>query len=115
MLRKQIPDRRRDRRYDIHLPLHFRASQHGEVSRWASGTTCDLSRGGLSLRCRRQLSVGSRVEMIISWPVLYADVHPIELLATGIVVRAGVTRAALRLTWRQFHVVESRETLGATA
>ena len=114
-MRSKVLERRHDRRYDIQLPIHFRTSQYGEISRWAAGTTCNLSRGGIGLRCRRPLVVGSHIEMIVPWPARHDDVHPIELHANGIVVRATPTRAAVRITWCRFNVIRAGEALGATA
>jgi len=113
---KAVADRRLNQRYSIHLPIHFRVSQKGATSRWGSGVTSDISSNGVSFRCRRPLPVGSHVEMVIDWPAQYADGHPIDLQATGFVVRSSATRAAVRMTSRRFRIeMSTAQTMGATA
>jgi len=95
-------ERRLNRRYDIRLPLHYRVSQKGQPPRSGSGLTCDLSAGGIGFRCRRPLPVGAHIEMTVAWPAKYADMHPIDLVITGFVVRSDAGRTAVRMTSRRF-------------
>src|SRR3982751_3616920 len=104
---KAAADRRLNQRYSIHLPIHFRVSQKGATTRWGTGVTCDISSNGVSFRCRRPLPIGSHVEMIVDWPAQYGDTYPIDLQATGFVVRSTATRAAVRMTSRRFRIETS--------
>ena len=97
-------DRRTTRRYQLHLPIHYRVSERGALPFAGSGTTCDMSTTGLSFRCRRSLPVGSHVELMIDWPSRYGDVYPIELQVTGFIVRSDRGRIAVRVTSRKFRV-----------
>jgi hypothetical protein len=97
-------DRRRNRRYDLRLPLHFQAADRGAIPRTGSGYTCDLSSCGLSFRCRRPLSVGTHIEMTVEWPSKYGDLYPIALQLTGFIVRSLGGRIAVRVTSKKFHV-----------
>jgi len=109
-------DRRNARRYQLHLPIHYRVSDRASVPFVGSGTTCDMSTAGLSFRCRRALPVGSHVELMVDWPSRYGDVHPIELQITGFIVRSDRGRIAVRVTSRKFRVDEAPEVaMGATA
>ena len=113
---KAVAERRLNQRYDVHLPIHFRVSQKGATSRWGTGVTCDISSNGVSFRCRRPLPVGSHVEMIIDWPARHDDSYPIDLQATGFVVRSSATRAAVRITSRRFRIeLAPAQPMGATA
>jgi hypothetical protein len=113
---KAVAERRLNQRYSIHLPIHFRVSQKGATSRWGTGVTCDISSNGVSFRCRRPLPVGAHVEMIVDWPARYDENHPIDLQATGFVVRSTATRAAVRMTSRRFRIeLEQAQPMGATA
>jgi len=114
---KAVAERRLSQRYSIHLPIHFRVSQKGATSRWGTGVTCDISSNGVSFRCRRPLPVGAHVEMVIDWPARYEENHPIDLQATGFVVRSTATRAAVRMTSRRFRIELERmqQPMGATA
>jgi c-di-GMP-binding flagellar brake protein YcgR len=95
-------ERRINRRYDLRLPLHYRVSQRGLPPRAGSGMSCDLSTTGIAFRCRRPLPVGAHVEMIIAWPAKYDEVHPMDLVITGFVVRSDAGRTAVRVTSRKF-------------
>src|SRR4051812_18005279 len=110
------PDRRDKRRFELTLPVHFRASIDGATSRWGIGTIQDISSGGISFRCRREFPAGARLEMIIDWPAARTDRSPVSLHASGLVLRSRGTKTAIRITSHHFDV-ERRETLpmGATA
>ena len=99
-----VPDRRVNRRFAIHLPVHFRISLKGGTTRWASGVTCDISSGGVSFRCRRSLPVGAHIELVIDWPAKYDEVVPVDLQSTGFIVRSDGNKAAVRMTARHFRI-----------
>jgi hypothetical protein len=64
-----------------------------------------MSSIGLSFRSRKPLPVGSHLEMIIEWPARYGDIFPIDLQATGFVLRSEGGRTAVRVTSRKFRVL----------
>ena len=97
-------ERRRNRRYDMRLPVHYRVAEKGVMPRTGTGTTCDLSTHGLSFRCRRALPVGAHIELVVDWPSKFGEMYPIELQATGFVVRSNGGRIAVQVTSRKFHV-----------
>ena len=97
-------DRRRNRRYELRLPLQYRVAEKGAIPRTGSGNTCDLSSNGLSFRCRRPLPVGAHIEMMVDWPSKYGDLHPIELQVTGFIVRNVSGRIGVRVTSRKFRI-----------
>ena len=101
---ENLADRRENRRYEIRLPLHYRVSQKGSMPRCGSGTTCDLSTGGLSFRCRRTLPVGTHIEMTVDWPPRFGDIYPIDLVMTGFIVRSTGGRIGVRVSSRRFRV-----------
>jgi hypothetical protein len=104
-----------NRRFNIHLPIHFRVSQKGETSRWATGVTCDISSCELTFRCRKPLPVGAHVEMFIEWPARQDD-YPLELVATGFVVRSSASKASVSMTAHRFRTeVNAGEQMGAIA
>jgi hypothetical protein len=97
-------DRRVNRRYDLHFPLHYRVSQKGSLLRFGTGMTCDMSAAGLSFRCRKPLPVGAHIEIMVDWPARYGDVYPISLQVTGFIVRSDSGRTAVRISSRKFRV-----------
>jgi PilZ domain len=108
-------EKRATRRYELHLPIHFRVSQKGAIARWGAGVTREMSTTGLSFRSRKPLPIGSHVEMIIDWPARYAENQPIDLQLTGFVVRSDNNRTAVRVTSRRFRINSSFEPYRATA
>ncbi|HTS27459.1 MAG TPA: PilZ domain-containing protein [Bryobacteraceae bacterium] len=97
-------ERRRNRRYELRLPLHYQVAEKGGVPRTGTGSTCDLSSNGLSFRCRRPLPVGAHIEMGVEWPSKYGDLYPIELQITGFIVRSQGGKIGVRVTSRKFRV-----------
>jgi len=54
--------------------------------------------------------------MVLDWPARHDDAHPIDLQATGFVVRSSATRAAVRMTSRRFRIeMAPAQPMGATA
>ncbi len=104
-----VLERRAYRRYELRLPVQYRVSQRGQVSRVGTGTTYEISSDGLSFRTRKPLPVGAHIEMTIDWPARYGDLYPIDLQATGFVVRSEKTRTAVRMTSRKFRVASAPE------
>ena len=99
-------ERRQQKRYQVHLAIHYRVSQRGARPCSGSGSTRDISTGGLSFRCRRNLPVGSHIELNIDWPARHGDNYPIELQLTGFVVRSDGGRTAVRITSHRFRIAE---------
>jgi hypothetical protein len=109
-------NRRFKQRYGVHIPIHFRVSQHGAASRWGSGTTGDFSSTGVRFRCRRPLPIGAHIEMIVDWPAMQEGLRPIHLHATGFIVRANGTETAVRITSCRFQIADVNDQLmSATA
>lgn len=70
-----------------------------------TGTTCDLSTGGLSFRCRRSLPVGSHIELTVEWPATYGDSQAMELQVTGFVIRTEGNRTGVRVNSHRFRML----------
>jgi hypothetical protein len=98
-------ERRTGNRYTVRLPIHYRISQRGGLERSGTGTTYELSSNGLSFRARKPLAIGSHLEMVIEWPARYGDIYPIDLQATGFVVRNDNGRTSVKVTSRKFRIL----------
>ena len=114
-LDRMASERRATRRYELHLPIHYRVSQKGVVARWGAGVTREMSTSGLSFRSRKPIPIGSHVEMIVDWPAKYGEEQPIDLQLTGFVVRSDNNRTAVRVTSRRFRINSQFEPYRATA
>lgn len=109
-------DRRSTCRYEVRLPLRYRVSPKGSIPRAGGATTLEMSTSGLSFRCRKPLPVGSHIELMIHWPARYADLYPVDLQATGFIVRCEGGRVGVRVTSCKFRVdALPAESIRATA
>jgi len=109
-------DRRSDRRYDIALDLRWKVIRRRRVLDTGTGTTLDLSSGGILFETDRQLPTGLNVELSISWPVLLHNVAPLQLVVTGRIVRASGRRTAIRMMQHEFRTAKApveRASLGS--
>jgi hypothetical protein len=95
-------DRRQDRRYRIHLDLKWKLIRRRRVLENGTGSTVDLSSGGILFDPGRQLPVGLNVELAISWPVLLRNETPMQLIVSGRIVRAGQNRIAVAMSQHEF-------------
>ena len=98
-------DRREDRRYGIHLDVKWKLIRRRRVLDTGSGTTLDLSSGGLLFDPGRHLPEGLNVELSITWPVLLHNVAPLQLVVSGRIVRASGRSIAVRTVQHEFRTV----------
>jgi hypothetical protein len=103
-MNRPTTERRAEPRYDLRLPMHYRISQRGVPVISGSGLTLDISVHGISFRCRKPLPVGVHIEVSIDWPARYSEQYPIELQATGFVMRSDHGRTAMRMTSHKLRV-----------
>jgi hypothetical protein len=86
------PIPKRDRRDGIRFPVNSKlrwTALDGKDSRLAGkGETVDFSSSGLSFRSDVPLSPGRRLELSVDWPTQLEGRVPMEVMATGKVVRA---------------------------
>jgi hypothetical protein len=62
-----------------------------------TGSSIDLSSGGIAFTSDTPLRVGSYLELSISWPVLLNQTCALKLVASGRVVRSEQNRTAISL------------------
>jgi hypothetical protein len=98
-------DRRSDRRYDIVRDLRWKVVRHG-VTHTGTGSTLNLSSGGILFETDRQLPTRRNVELSISWPALLDNVAPLQLVVQGQIVRTSGRRTAIRIVQHEFRTVK---------
>ena len=112
-------DRRFDRRYQLQLEVRWKLIRRRKVQDAGAGRTLDLSSGGILFDAARPLPVGLNVELAISWPVLLHNVAPMQLVATGRIVRSIGAQVAVHITQHEFRTVgnphDHRQVLAATS
>ena len=95
-------NRREDRRYDLKLDLRWKLIRRQRLIDSGSGTSVDLSSGGILFDAGRPLPPGLNVELSISWPVLLNNTAPLQLICSGRIVRATGNRAAVQMVQHEF-------------
>jgi hypothetical protein len=95
-------DRRQDRRYQLQLDLKWKLIRRRRVLDSGTGQTVDVSSGGIFFDAGRHLPEGLNVELSISWPVLLHNVAPMQLVATGKIVRSNARQVAIQTTQHEF-------------
>jgi hypothetical protein len=114
-MKRAADERRESTRFDVRLTLRYRLSQKGEAdSRWQTGVTRDMSRDGVGFKTKRPLPVGSHIELRIDWPSRNDSAEPVDLQATGFVVRSDQNRTAVRISSHRFVASNATEPLELT-
>jgi hypothetical protein len=103
---KTASDRRSDRRYDMTLNLRWKVIRGRRILDAGTGTTLNLSTGGILFETDRQLPTGLNVELAISWPVLLHNVAPMQLVVTGRIVRVSGRHTAIRMIKHEFRTAK---------
>ena len=98
-------DRRFDRRYEMALEVRWKLVRRRKVLDSGTGTTVDLSSGGILFDAGRPLPVGLNVELSISWPALLHKVAPMQLVVSGRIVRAIGTLTGIHMVQHEFRTV----------
>jgi hypothetical protein len=98
-------DRRQDRRYQLQLELKWKLIRRRRLLDTGAGRTIDISSGGIRFDAGRHLPEGLNVELAISWPVLLHNVAPMQLVATGKIVRCDGRQVAIQTVQHEFRTV----------
>jgi len=100
-------DRRKDRRYGIHLDLRWKLIRRRRVLETGVGQTVDLSSGGILFVPGRTLPVGLNVELAITWPVLLRNEAPMQLIVSGRIVRTSPNGTAVEMAQHEFRTMST--------
>jgi len=98
-------DRRHDRRYQLRLECKWKLIRRRRVLDTGIGHTIDVSSGGLLFDAGRHLPEGLNVELSIAWPVLLHNVAPMQLVASGKIVRSNARHVAIQTVTHEFRTV----------
>ncbi|HWQ54812.1 MAG TPA: PilZ domain-containing protein [Bryobacteraceae bacterium] len=100
-MESMLADRRTEHRFEMELPVHYRLLRGSRVLYEGSGTTANLSRGGLSLKTERFLPSGLSIQLSVEWPV--GQGHDQMLLRlSGRILRCDGEVVAVRTNWHEF-------------
>jgi hypothetical protein len=99
-------ERRSKIRYPIRLSVRYRGlGRMGGVV--GVGHTLDLSSSGILVESRQQrVSVGSRLEVSVDWPIMLDGTSPLQVVVRGRVVRSERFRFAVSFQGHQFRTMK---------
>ena len=106
----------KERRVGARVPLTCTTwYETGPAGRKKAGTgrIIDMSTSGVSFTTETLLRKGCRVELHIAWPVQLEGDVPVELFASGKVIRAESNRASLRYDHITFRIAPTTRTTPA--
>lgn len=95
-------DRRQDRRYQLRLDVKWKLIRRRRVLDTGVGQTVDMSSGGILFDAGRRLPEGLNVELSVTWPVLLHNVAPMQLVASGKIVRSEGHKVAIQTIQHEF-------------
>lgn len=98
-------DRRATDRFPIERELRFKLISKRLGDEAGSGTTVNLSSGGVLFQTEKALIPGKRLEMAISWPAQLDNRCALKLVARGRIVRYERGLAAVEIQQYEFRTV----------
>ena len=101
-------ERRIKRRFQIEQEVRYKMLYGQRIAETGTGTTRNISSGGLWFSTENILTAGMPVELSMSWPVLLNDSCPMKLMIYGCVVRSTEKGAAVTIERYEFRTQGSR-------
>jgi PilZ domain-containing protein len=98
-------ERRLKFRYPLELSVRFRCcSRESRIS--GDGLVVNMSSGGVLVHSHHQIMQGAIVEVSIEWPSLLDGRIPLQLVATGRVLRSGLSHFAASFDKHEFRTLK---------
>jgi hypothetical protein len=101
-----VAERRRTIRFPVNEELKYRVL-HKSAPISGAGKTLNICSGGLLFTTQEQLPVGRQVEISLNWPARLDGTCPLKFVASGRVVRAETSQAAVRIERYEFRTRSS--------
>jgi hypothetical protein len=98
-------ERRENRRYQLQLEVKWKLIRRRRVLDTGTGHTIDVSSGGILFDAGRHLPERLNVELSIAWPVLLHNLAPMQLVASGRIVRSNGRQVAIQTVQHEFRTV----------
>lgn len=103
--RRARTDRRAADRFPIEREVRYRTLNKRHSEEAGSGTTVNMSSGGILFRTETLLIPGKRLELAVSWPAQLDNKCSLKLVARGRVVRCENGRAAVEIQQYEFRTM----------
>jgi PilZ domain len=100
-------ERRGNSRFPVKEDVRYRVLQSKAVQVSGSGKTLDISSGGILFTTSERLQPGRLIEIAVNWPAMLHGTCPLQLVATGRVVRSDNDTAAVRIERYEFRTRSS--------
>jgi hypothetical protein len=101
-LETQRSDQRLHRRYAISLDVQYRLRNGGEVTKFGTGKTFNISSGGIFLQTGGALPTGGEIELLMQWPFFLDGSCPLKLVVQGRIVRSDANGTAVQTLRHEF-------------
>lgn len=98
-------ERRTSDRFPIEREMRFKMLSKRLADEAGSGTTVNMSSGGVLFQTDKTLIPGKRVEMAISWPAQLDNRCALKLIARGRVVRSESGMTAVEILQYEFRTL----------
>ena len=95
-------DRRTTSRFPVREEVRYRLLHGKGVPAPGIGETLDMGSGGILFTTDQRLPVGRTIEIAMHWPARLNGTCPLQFVATGRVIRADRTSAAVRIQKYEF-------------
>jgi PilZ domain len=105
-LRGGVADRRRTTRFPVSEDLKYRVL-HKSSRIAGAGKTLNIGSGGVLFTTEEQLPLGRQVEIAVNWPARLGGTCPLKFVASGRVVRAEASVAAVLIERYEFRTRSS--------
>ena len=97
----EVAERRRRTRFPIALVARYAVLGRLEIE--GTGRTVNISSHGVLITSAHDLSPGTRIRVMVEWPISLSDTCPLVLHIRGIVVRSDRGLVAVRFWTYEFH------------
>jgi c-di-GMP-binding flagellar brake protein YcgR len=101
-------ERRMKRRFAIAQEVRYKMLYGQRIAETGSGTTTNISSGGVWFTTENMLATGMPIEVSMNWPILLNDFCPMKLMIYGCVVRSNEKGAAVAIERYEFRTQGSR-------
>jgi PilZ domain-containing protein len=97
-------ERRQRQRYSIEFDVEFAIVKHGKILGTGSGTTRDVSTGGMYFESSQEppVPVGSVIHVVAKWPVRFQRTIPVDWIVDGVIARSDDRGMAVEILKQHF-------------
>ena len=106
-------NRRHSKRYPVNQPVRYAATPVGGDPVRGVGHCVDFSGTGIRFEADRPVPVGSTIEVWVHWPAALDQTTPLQVQATGTVVRTAGSLVAVEIKTHEFRTAKTAPRAGA--